>query len=138
VDVADTVAYKAMMLAGVPNFAFAFGYTNSSWTLKVGLLCEHFCRLLSHMDTRGYDIARPEVDDPGMQTRPLLDLSAGYVQRALTRMPKQGSGEPWRVSMDYYYDVERLREGSVDDPNLYFSYSGQVVAEPRPEVAISA
>jgi hypothetical protein len=73
-----------------------------------------------------------------MQTRPLLDLSAGYVQRALTRMPKQGSGEPWRVSMDYYYDVERLREGSVDDPNLYFSYSGQVVAEPRPEVAISA
>ena len=138
VDVADTVAYKAMMLAGVPNFAFAFGYTNSSWTLKVGLLCEHFCRLLSHMDTRGYDIARPEVNDPAMQTRPLLDLSAGYVQRALDRMPKQGSGEPWRVSMDYYYDVERLREGSVDDPNLYFSSSARAVAEPQPEVAISA
>ena len=36
VDPVDTVAYKGMMLAGVPNFAFAFGYTNSSWTLKVG------------------------------------------------------------------------------------------------------
>jgi monooxygenase len=138
VDVADTVAYKAMMLAGVPNFAFAFGYTNSSWTLKVGLLCEHFCRLLSHMDTRGYDIARAEVDDPGMQTRPLLDLSAGYVQRALDRMPKQGSGEPWRVSMNYYYDVERLREGAVDDPNLHFSSAGQAVAENQRAVAVTA
>ena len=61
VHVGDTVAYKSMMLAGVPNFAFAFGYTNSSWTLKVGLLCEHFCRLLSHMDAHGHDIARAET-----------------------------------------------------------------------------
>ena len=120
VHLGDTVAYKAMMLSGVPNFAFAFGYTNSSWTLKVGLLCEHFCRLLSHMDARGHDIARPEIGDQGIETRPMLDLAAGYVQRALDRMPKQGAGEPWRVSMNYYYDVEQLREGSVEDPNLYF------------------
>ena len=31
-----------MMLSGIPNFAYAIGYTNSSWTLKVGLICEHF------------------------------------------------------------------------------------------------
>ena len=53
----DTVAYKGMMLSGVPNFAFAVGYTNSSWTLKVGLLCEHFCRLLAYLDANGYDTA---------------------------------------------------------------------------------
>ena len=47
------------MLTGVPNFAFAFGYTNSSWTLKVGLMCEHFCRLLAHMDAHGYDTCAP-------------------------------------------------------------------------------
>src|SRR5581483_5512805 len=41
VDLADHVAYKSMMLSGVPNFAFAIGYTNSSWTLKVDLVCEH-------------------------------------------------------------------------------------------------
>jgi len=138
VDVGDTIAYKAMMLSGVPNFAFAFGYTNSSWTLKVGLLCEHFCRLLSHMDARGHDIARPEFGDPGIETRPMLDFAAGYVQRALDRMPKQGSGEPWRVSMNYYYDVERLREGSVDDPNLHFASSGQRVAERQRAVAVTA
>ena len=46
----ETVAYKSMMLSGVPNFVFALGYTNFSWTLKVDLVCEHLCRLLVHMD----------------------------------------------------------------------------------------
>lgn len=42
VVLSETIAYKGMMLSGVPNFAFAVGYTNSSWTLKVCLLCDHF------------------------------------------------------------------------------------------------
>ena len=46
-DPHDTVVYKSFMLSGVPNLAFAFGYTNSSWTLKVDLVCEHLCRLMS-------------------------------------------------------------------------------------------
>jgi monooxygenase len=60
-NLSDKVAFKGIMLDGVPNFAFAIGYTNSSWTLKVGLVCEHFCRLLAHMDTRGYNICYPEI-----------------------------------------------------------------------------
>ena len=47
------------MLAGVPNLAFAIGYTNISWTLKVDLVCEHFCRLLDHMDAHGHDAVVP-------------------------------------------------------------------------------
>ncbi|HVT69525.1 MAG TPA: NAD(P)/FAD-dependent oxidoreductase, partial [Trebonia sp.] len=47
VRAADRFVYKGMMLSGVPNFAFVFGYTNASWTLKVGLVCEHFSRLLA-------------------------------------------------------------------------------------------
>ncbi len=38
VSLPDTVSYKGMMLSGVPNFLFAIGYTNSSWTLKVDLV----------------------------------------------------------------------------------------------------
>src|SRR3954451_24872748 len=41
VDVADHMAYKSMMLSDVPNFAFAIGYTNASWTLKVDLTAEY-------------------------------------------------------------------------------------------------
>ncbi len=128
VDFADTVAYKGMMLSGVPNFAFAVGYTNSSWTLKVGLLCEHFCRLLTHMDANGYDTARAEVADPDMAARPLLDFSAGYVQRAVHLLPKQGDGAPWLMSSSYYNDVKLLRSDSVVNPNLRFEDSSRVAA----------
>ena len=38
---ARRVAYKGMMLCGVPNLAVAFGYTNASWTLKCDLTCEY-------------------------------------------------------------------------------------------------
>ncbi len=124
VNIADTVAYKGMMLTGVPNFAFAIGYTNSSWTLKVGLLCEHFCRLLTHMDANGHTVARPELADPAMPTRPLLDFGAGYVKRAIDQLPKQGAGEPWLTSMSYHSDVKLLRDDSVVDPNLHLSGPG--------------
>jgi cation diffusion facilitator CzcD-associated flavoprotein CzcO len=121
VTLSETVAYKGMMLSGVPNLAFAIGYTNSSWTLKIGLLCEHFCRLLAHMDAHGYDVCRPEVADPAMPTRPFLDFAAGYIQRAVHLLPRQGDRMPWLTSMDYSGDVKLLRADSVLDPELHFS-----------------
>ncbi|MER5536763.1 flavin-containing monooxygenase [Streptomyces mirabilis] len=121
VDFAGKVAFKGMMLSGVPNFAFAIGYTNSSWTLKVGLLCEHFTRLLGHMDATGTDICRPELPDPAMPTRPLLDFGAGYVKRSLHMMPRQGLAYPWLMSMNYHSDVKLLRGGPIEDDNLRFT-----------------
>ena len=61
------MAYKGMMLSGVPNMAFTIGYTNASWTLKADLVSEYVCRLLNYMDANGYDTARPESGDPEMQ-----------------------------------------------------------------------
>ena len=121
VELADTVAYKGMMLSGVPNFAYAIGYTNSSWTLKVGLLCEHFCRLLTHMDTHGYDTARPVVANPDMPLRPFLDFGAGYIKRVLDRLPRQGDAAPWLTSLNYVGDVKLLRQLPVQDPQLRLS-----------------
>ena len=123
VNLPETVAYKGMMLSGVPNFAFAIGYTNSSWTLKIGLLCEHFVRLLRHMDERGLDVARPVLADPDMPTRPFLDFAAGYIQRAVDYLPRQGDRMPWLTSMDYYRDTKLLRADSVTDPELVLTRS---------------
>ncbi|MFN6554923.1 flavin-containing monooxygenase [Mycolicibacterium septicum] len=138
VDLPQTVAYKGMMLSGVPNFVFAFGYTNSSWTLKIDLLCEHFCRMLTHMDQHGYDTVRP-IADPDLGTLPLLDFSAGYVQRALADMPRRGVDKPWVMSMNYTYDAELLRNGPVVDPNLKFetaaAMTGSETAQPLPHSA---
>ena len=121
VDLADTVAYKGMMLSDVPNFAYSIGYTNSSWTLKVGLLCEHFCRLLAHMDEHGYDTARPVVADPEMPLRPVLDFGAGYIARVIDQLPRQGEQAPWLTSMSYAGDVKLLRRLPVEDAQLRFS-----------------
>ena len=124
VDVSRKVAFKGMMLDGLPNFAFAVGYTNSSWTLKVGLLCEHFCRLVAHLDQHGHAYCYPQLPSSDMPTRPLLDFGAGYVQRALPMLPRQGLGAPWLMSMNYLEDAKVLRQGPVLDPNLKFAAAG--------------
>lgn len=121
VNPADTTVYKSMMLSGLPNFVFALGYTNISWTLKVDLISEHFCRLLDHMDQRGYTVVEPVLTDPDMERVPLLDLTSGYVQRAVAAFPRVGTSGPWTAAMAYDKDVERLREGPIEDPDLRFT-----------------
>lgn len=129
VSLPDTVVYRGMMMSGVPNFAIAIGYTNSSWTLKIGMLCKLFCQMLGYMDARGYTEVRP-VADPAMQTRPLLDFDAGYVKRSLATLPKQGSREPWTMSMSYYEDRKMLQSTDIAaETELRFS-TARTAAEP--------
>jgi monooxygenase len=120
VHAADRFVYKGMMLSGVPNFLFVFGYTNASWTLKVGLVCENLTRLLRHMDARGYGTARPVPADQAMPSTPFTDFASGYITRALGQLPRQGSRAPWRISPTYRADVKLLRRTPVDDPELRF------------------
>jgi cation diffusion facilitator CzcD-associated flavoprotein CzcO len=121
VDLPGTLAYKGMMLGGVPNFAFTVGYTNASWTLKADLVSEYVCRLLGYMDARGYRQCVPVNDDPAIQTRPLLDFAAGYVQRSIDQLPRNGSKSPWRLGMNYAQDVITLRHGRIQDTAMRFS-----------------
>jgi monooxygenase len=125
VELGGTVAYKSMMLSGVPNFAFAVGYTNSSWTLKVDLVCEHLCRMLVHMDAVGADTIQPVLEDESIGRRPLLDFQAGYVKRSVESFPAQGTRGPWTVEMSYKADRARLRKGPVEDAALRFTSSAR-------------
>jgi monooxygenase len=106
--------------------------------LKVGLLCEHFCRLLAHMDAHRYDVCRPEVADPAMPTRPFLDFGAGYVQRVIDQLPRQGGRMPWLTSMNYRSDVRLLRADGVVDPELHFSHSAASAAGTLTTAAVQA
>ena len=124
----DCLVYKSFMLSGIPNMAFAFGYTNSSWTLKIDLLCEHLCRLLSYMDSHGYTTVTPVLDDPSIGKRPMLDFASGYVQRSIDEFPKQGTSGPWTIEMDYWADHARLRKGPVEDAALRFGTAKPVTA----------
>jgi cation diffusion facilitator CzcD-associated flavoprotein CzcO len=115
VTLSEMVTYKGMMLTNMPNFVCVVGYINASWTLKLDLICEHFCRLLTHMDEHDYAYCVPESPDPAAPTRPLMEFSAGYVLRSMHQFPKQGATAPWELSMDYRHDGRLLVDGPVGD-----------------------
>ncbi len=131
VDPADTVAYKGMMLSGVPNLAMALGYTNASWTLKADLVAEYVCRLLQHMDARGHRQCVPVPPDPSETLRPLLDLTSGYVERALGSLPRQGPRAPWLLHQNYVRDVRLFRRAPLEDEAMRFS------SPDRPALAVT-
>ena len=56
-----------------------------------------------------------------METRPFLDFSSGYVQRAVDFMPKQGTKSPWRLYQNYLLDLLTLRYWRIDDGTLKFT-----------------
>lgn len=119
VDLTRTLAYRALMLSHVPNFAFVIGYTNASWTLKADLVSEFVCRLLEVMEQRGH---RSVVPVPGAEVgdEPFLDFTAGYVLRAVDQLPRQGDREPWRLRQNYFHDVRAIRRADLDDGSLVF------------------
>ncbi|MGE5280935.1 MAG: flavin-containing monooxygenase [Chloroflexota bacterium] len=121
VDLPGTMTYKGMMLSGVPNCAFTVGYTNASWTLKADLTSEYVCRLLAHMDAHGYVKSVPEITDPTVEERPLLDFTSGYVLRSLDQFPKQGSKEPWKLRQNYVFDRRAIRRDPIEDGAMQFS-----------------
>ncbi len=138
-DIAKTMTYKGMMLNGFPNFAFALGYTNASWTLKADLVSEYVCRLLQHMDAGGYATCVPQITDPSVTEEPLLDFNSGYVLRALDGLPKQGSKEPWKLRQSYPYDLRMMRRGSLLDGSMQFRRAGAGnPAQPQTQALASA
>ena len=121
VDLPKTLAYKGMMLSGVPNFAFAVGYTNASWTLKCDLVSEYVCRVLKHMRAHGYQQVTPTRPPGALETEPMITLKSGYVLRGVGLLPRQGPAAPWRLHQNYPRDVLMLRRGPVDDGAVRFS-----------------
>jgi monooxygenase len=134
VELSETVGYKGMMLTGVPNLAVALGYTNASWTLKCDLVTQYVCRLLNHMDARGYRQCMPREPDATVAMEPFLDLASGYVLRSIHTLPKQGSRAPWRLYQNYARDIVLLRRGPLEDEGIEFSSPG-APAEPAEPLA---
>ncbi len=118
IELSETMAYKGMMLSGVPNFAWTIGYTNASWTLKADLVAEYVCRLLNYMDDNRYAAVTPDAGG-ATADKPLLDLASGYVQRSVADLPKQGERAPWRLHQNYVRDVRLLRRGPIDDDVVF-------------------
>ena len=120
VDPAHTFVYKGVLLSNVPNFAFCVGYTNASWTLRADLASIFVCRLLNHMDRKGYRTCMPECDTPSLQAKPLLNLNSGYVLRAAADLPKQAGKKPWFIRQNYLLDMLTMKLSKLEDGILKF------------------
>jgi monooxygenase len=123
------VAYKGMMLDGVPNMAFALGYTNASWTLKVDLVSSYVSRLLRFMSENGYAIVTPRLPGTHMATTPFVQMTSGYFERSRATLPVQGDRAPWRLRQHYFKDATLYR-GRVDAPELDFQPAAALVRSP--------
>ena len=145
VDAAGLVVWKGMMLSGVPNLALSFGYVNASWTLRSDLTARTFCRLLNFMSRNDVIVCTPRMPS-GMGRRPVIDFSAGYVQRALASLPSQGDRQPWLVRQNYVRDLAAMRFGPIGEdlefrgPELPFAPGGlerRPSSGPNPRCRIS-
>jgi cation diffusion facilitator CzcD-associated flavoprotein CzcO len=128
VNWADTVNYRGMMFTGVPNLVWVFGYFRASWTLRVDIVGDFVCKLLSHMDAEGcrkVEVAlRPE--DADMAILPWIDpdnFNPSYLLRDLDRMPKRGNKPEWQHNQDYWN--ERNEIPVIDPSGAEFIYDNQ-------------
>lgn len=122
-DVSERMTYKGVLMEGVPNMAWIFGYTNASWTLKADIASAYICRLLNYMDSEGMAVVTPQGDsDLTLADRSIMDaLASGYVKRSSHKLPRQGRHHPWKVMNHYSKDKHMLLEEPVEDGLLSFS-----------------
>jgi cation diffusion facilitator CzcD-associated flavoprotein CzcO len=113
VNLSDRFVWQGTMLTGVPNFAVCIGYTNASWTLRADLTSRLVCKVIAHMDRRGYDAVVPQPQGE-LTEHPLLDLASGYIQRSIGDFPRQGDRHPWKVRQNYLLDSATTMRTNLD------------------------
>ena len=113
VEPGETLAYRGCLVSGVPNLAFCVGYVNASWTLRADLVARYVTRLLALHGRAGLRGRHPAPAARNMPTRPLLDLSSGYIQRSLSALPHQGTRSPWALRQNYLRDRYDMDRGDV-------------------------
>jgi cation diffusion facilitator CzcD-associated flavoprotein CzcO len=121
VDFAECVTYKGVGFSGVPNLLAAFGYLNSSWTLRLELVNRYFSALLTRMEELDAAQVVPVLDGAGaaMERQPwMTGVTSGYLLRHMDNMPRQGDRAPW--TNPQVHEATKALLAEVDDPALDF------------------
>ncbi|WP_204902963.1 flavin-containing monooxygenase [Microbulbifer mangrovi] len=128
VSVPGKMIYKGIMVQDLPNYGWIFGYTNAPWTLKADIGGRYLCSLFAHMETHGLSVARPvDLENNASGVGMLDGFAPGYMDRAKDRMPRQGRGAPWVVTMHYGKDKKALTEDPIADGVLQFERAASPV-----------
>ncbi|GED96092.1 flavin-containing monooxygenase [Gordonia crocea] len=125
----DKYAYRGYMLNDVPNLAWAVGYTNASWTLRVDLTAQATAKLIAHMREHGYTHAYPTAQGEVLEDSPLLELDSGYVQRAAGNIPKASKTQPWVVRHNLVLDAYDARRYDITESMVFGTAAKQQKSE---------
>ena len=133
-DIANSYTHRGIMFSGLPNLAHVFGYLRTSWTMRADLVSGYICRLLAHMDELGATSVTPTLrnSDTSGPPRPWIDpdnFNPGYITRSLDKLPRQGPGEPWIMTQDYFTEKDTLPAAGFDDGTLVFGTSPALTRE---------
>jgi monooxygenase len=125
VEFPERVTWRGIMISGIPNMAYVFGYFRHSWTLRADLVSDLVCRLFETMEAKGATMVAPTLrpEDADMQIRPWSDpenFNAGYVMRSQHVLFKQGEREPWTHMLEHAQEMELLPEADLDDGTLVY------------------
>ena len=125
VEFPERVTWRGIMISGVPNMAYVFGYFRHSWTLRADLVSDLVCRLFETMETKGATMVVPTLrpEDADMQIRPWSDpenFNAGYVMRSQHVLFKQGDREPWTHMLEHGEEAELLPKADLEDGTLVY------------------
>lgn len=127
VAVNELSSYRGMLFGDVPNMAWCFGYTNSSWTLRADITWRYVARFMDHLRDNGYAYGMPDASKADV-TGAMLDLHSGYIQRAMAQLPRQGSRLPWRVRQNWFQDRRDDRRLPLDEDVRFFRPAPPVTA----------
>jgi cation diffusion facilitator CzcD-associated flavoprotein CzcO len=126
VDFTRHVTWRGIMISGLPNMAYVFGYFRHSWTLRVDLVGDLVSRLLSVMRDKGATMVVPALrpEETDMPLRPWSDpenFNPGYVMRSQHILYKQGDREPWTHMLEHDQEREILPRADLDDGTLVYT-----------------
>lgn len=125
VDFTERVTWRGIMISGVPNMAYVFGYFRHSWTLRVDLVADLVLRLLASMRDKDATMVAPALrsEEQDMPLRPWAnpeDFNAGYVMRTQHLLYKQGDHEPWVHLREHQEERDTLPKADLDDGTLVY------------------
>jgi monooxygenase len=125
VDFTEHVTWRGIMISGVPNMAYVFGYFRHSWTLRVDLVSDLVVRLLTNMQDKDSAVVVPTLrpQESDMKLQPWCDpenFNAGYVMRSQHLLFKQGDHEPWTHLLEHEEEREILPQADLDDGTLVY------------------
>ncbi len=130
-NITEKMLYKGVLIEDLPNLGLVFGYTNASWTLKADLVSEYVCRLINKMDREKMRQCTPRNTNKKVHHSPFLDMRSGYIQRALDKVPQQGSHLPWKLYQNYAFDMAMLRLGKMNDDIIHLSHPKSTQLAPK-------